>query len=535
VTRVRRAVLLVGAVLAAPAAACTVLLGATDVPTPDDGGGDATTTDGGPHGDGGGGSESGDAGTDVGPRDAAKEALPSTCDAPSTRCEGTQPETCGADGVWHEAGAACTYVCLDGGCTGVCIPSSKKCSGLDPETCTAAGQWEAGAPCPFACDAGTCTGSCTPNTVQCATVAADGGGSLQGIETCDLNGQLHTVACQQPTPDCTVDGGQGACACTGTLCSGNVCAHLQTDPANCGSCGHDCLGGACASGACQPFALASQEQSPTDIAIDGVNAYWVDVAGGTVKACALDGCGGNPTVLASGQGQPISVAVSAGNLYWVNNVAPDGGAGSVMECATTGCGGAPTTLATGQAGPLAIAVNGNTVLWTGPSGTFRCSTPSCTPSSMGPAGSDVVADTVNAYWTENVGPVRCALGGCGGAPTALTGTTQVGAWAVAFDANNVYWTDTTGASVNECPLTGCTGAPILSSATFPNDVAVDSTDTYWVELTTGNVMKCAIAGCAGHPTTVASGQTNPSAIAVDATAVYWVNDGNPGTVMKLAK
>jgi hypothetical protein len=526
VTRRSRLALFVGVLLAAPAAACTVLLGATDVPTPDDGGSDATTPE---SGDGGGG------GPDTGTQDSGKDVLSNACDSPSTRCLGTQPETCGTEGLWHEAGSPCSYVCLDGGCAGVCVPSSKQCAGLDPQTCTAQGQWESGAPCPFACDAGTCTGSCTPGTVQCGTVAVDGGGSLQSVDTCESNGTLKTVACQQPTPDCALDGGQGACACTGTLCPGNVCAHLQTDPANCGSCGHGCLGGTCSAAACQPVVLASQEQSPTDIAVDGTNAYWVDLAGGTVKACALGGCGGNPTVLASGQGQPIAVAVSAGNVYWVNNVAPDGGAGSVMQCATTGCGSAPVPLAVGQTTPLAIAVTGTTAIWTGPAGTFRCTTSSCAPSSLGPPGSDVAADGTNAYWTVAAGPVRCALGGCGGAPTAFTGTTQLGAWAIAFDTKNVYWTDTSGASVNACPLGGCTGSALLSSATVPNDVAVDATDVYWVELTTGNVMKCAIAGCGGKPTTLAGGQTNPSAIAVDATAIYWVNDGDPGAVMKLAK
>jgi hypothetical protein len=42
VTRAARTLVVVAVVLAAPAAACTVLLGSKDVPTPDDAGGDAT-------------------------------------------------------------------------------------------------------------------------------------------------------------------------------------------------------------------------------------------------------------------------------------------------------------------------------------------------------------------------------------------------------------------------------------------------------------------------------------------------------------
>ncbi len=51
-------------------------------------------------------------------------------------------------------------------------------------------------------------------------------------------------------------GGATTAVTTGT--QGDTCmTDTQTDPHNCGVCGHDCLGGACASGQCQPFQIAS--------------------------------------------------------------------------------------------------------------------------------------------------------------------------------------------------------------------------------------------------------------------------------------
>jgi hypothetical protein len=456
----------------------------------------------------------------------------------SKRCEGQLPQVCSASGVWLEAGASCPFVCDDGGCTGVCTPTSLRCQGLDPQSCDGTGQWhEAGAPCPFSCDAGSCSGSCKPGTVQCGTGGASG--PVGGIDTCTSAGDWDAQPCAQPTPDCIADSGAPACACTGTLCSSGACAHLESDPRNCGTCAHSCLGGACVGGACQPFALVSLQEDPYDLAIDGTNVYWVDdIAQGTVNACALTGCNNTPTVLATGQSMPTGITASQGIVYWVNyGVGVTGG--SVQECASTGCGGNPTPVATGQDAPTAVAVAGNgSIYWTTQNGVMKCSgTLPCTPSTLGPTGSDIVVDANNAYWTAQAGPVRCALGGCGGAPTAIA-TGQLSSWAIAVDSANVYWTTLSGFTVAKCALSGtCGGNPTtLSAATRPYGVAVDGATVYWVDFTVGTVSACATGGCAGKATILASGQTSPAAVAVDATAVYWVNYANPGgAVMKLAK
>src|ERR1700722_18381747 len=48
------------------------------------------------------------------------------------------------------------------------------------------------------------------------------------------------------------------------------CGDTQGSPSNCGRCGHDCLGGACSMGACQPIALVASDSgaSPYGLAQD---------------------------------------------------------------------------------------------------------------------------------------------------------------------------------------------------------------------------------------------------------------------------
>jgi len=245
VSRVARSLVIAAAVLAAPAAACTVILGATDVPNPDDAGQDATVeagSDGGP--DGRGDSRASESGSDAAGDGGSDSGADACAPVSSTRCEGQQPEVCSANGQWNEAGARCPFVCDDGGCSGVCSPSAGRCLGLAPQSCDEAGQWEdAGAACSFLCDAGSCSGSCTPSTVQCGTGpagdagAGDASGPVGSIDTCSASGEWQVAPCSQPTPDCTADGGAPACACTGMLC-GSACTHVLTDPANCGTCSH---------------------------------------------------------------------------------------------------------------------------------------------------------------------------------------------------------------------------------------------------------------------------------------------------------
>lgn len=75
----------------------------------------------------------------------------------------------------------------------------------------------------------------------------------------------------------------------------DTCASSD-DPHNCGTCGHDCLGGACRAGVCQPVTLARGEEIH-DLAIGETDAYWIN-EGGDVRSVAL--AGGSPVTLATG-------------------------------------------------------------------------------------------------------------------------------------------------------------------------------------------------------------------------------------------
>jgi hypothetical protein len=348
------------------------------------------------------------------------------------------------------------------------------------------------------------------------------------------------------------------------------------DAHNCGACGHDCLGGACAAGTCQPVDIASEQGLPAGIVVDKTNLYWVNLgtaivpskgnnlfSDGGVMQCPIRDCT-NPVALVTGinqvytNAQPFGIAVDSLNVYFYvsgSDTAGDFNPSSLQlkACAVGGCGGMPRVLggAPPNLQPYGLAAASGKVIWgTDPieacSASLGCADPTNAPVitlalEAGNFPAAVATDGRDVYWGVNPevnaapGIVRCALGGCGENPTTVC-SEPAGSWAaplaLALDAANVYWTDNQG-GVWRCSRKGTSGAATALAAGRQGALAIatDGIDVYWTEGGTfpievpydrpGGVFKCAVNGCGGNPTTVASDQGVPMGIAVDATSVYW--------------
>jgi hypothetical protein len=72
---------------------------------------------------------------------------------------------------------------------------------------------------------------------------------------------------------CGDHGGSGQpgrlCGVDGTRLCGEVCVELLDDPENCGACGNDCEGAACADGMCVPVTIADLPGAPSSLLRDG--------------------------------------------------------------------------------------------------------------------------------------------------------------------------------------------------------------------------------------------------------------------------
>jgi len=128
-------------------------------------------------------------------------------------------------------------------------------------------------------------------------------------------------------------------------------------------------------------------------------------------------------------------------------------------------------------------------------------------------------------------------GSSGGGTPAVLASGERGAWAIAVDATNVYWTNQEARTVMKVPIAGGTPVTLAMGATateMPWDLAVDSDAVYWNYYSSpGSVMTTPLAG--GTPATVAAQQNGPRNLAVANGNVYWINlwvlGDNSGAVM----
>jgi sugar lactone lactonase YvrE len=383
------------------------------------------------------------------------------CTPGAVQCAGPAPQECSDAGAWQSHGAPCdaSSTCLGGACVGVCGPGEAMCNGETPETCTATGEWQAvdggacatGAPCCGgtcktddsdncgACGI-VCNGSCTsgaclvtlatgqndpenlvvvgnevywvtltnPGTV--VKVPADGGASVtlataveqaQGPYALAVAGSsVYWVDLDDNTIDkVAIDGGA-----TTTIASGLEYTGLVIDSDTLFATSGDSSGlitRQLLSGGARTT-IATAQDDPWSIGIEGAHVYWVDLvpAGSIVKA-GLDG--GAPVTLAAADNS-YGFAVDSTGVYWANDTA----SGSVLRVGLDG--GALLTLATEQAGPYSLTVDGT-----------------------------------NVYWTTETTVVKAPVSGEGPVVTLATGQAEPSA--IVVDATSVYWATFTGGTI----------------------------------------------------------------------------------------
>ena len=316
-----------------------------------------------------------------------------------------------------------------------------------------------------------------------------------------------------------IDGRTGS---DGGFTDGETCgADVQVDPANCGRCGHDCLGGACANRACQPVTVVNAVGIPYDFTFDDTYVYVPTVYDDAILKAPKDLDGGTVTIVDHWP-DITSVAVSGGKLFWTArepfSTLPDGGPaasmyGGVWSCTiATGCndkklihkvntgykvyvsgsyvfsasedgvgrvgtdGSDPKILTT--VSPTTLAADSTLVYLLASNDVETVPIGGGTPTTFGPSdfGFDLSIDDKHVLWTFSSSDQSGAVGTIFAAAKASLGTrTQFGtknvnSAGIVSDGTNVFWanqgtytdgTPTGDGDVLTCPLTGCVGDPVV--------------------------------------------------------------------------
>jgi hypothetical protein len=346
-----------------------------------------------------------------------------------------------------------------------------------------------------------------------------------------------TGSCVPPLAECngiTTDG-----------CESN----LDSDPLDCGSCGHDCLGGACAAGVCQSFVLTTSVPRLQSLAIDASYVYWtsrgspsVSFANGAVNRMSKDG--GPWTAIAADQREADELLVAGDEIYW--GVRLNASSSSIRYLSATSLG-APVDVATGQVYVFGIAVDATHVYWTD-AGTvsldYADGALRRAPRTGGmvetllsdldlPHAVAVSADEI--YWSTLATPVGMIPGGlfrmpkAGGTVENLLGPVEI--YGMVADTANVWATHAgtpaatfTDGALYRIPLGG---AAVIAAGSRgrPWGVASDGTSAFWCDNGTPPVFDD--GGIFSHnpgdgaTATVDGDAAYPEWIQVDDEAVYW--------------
>jgi hypothetical protein len=214
-----------------------------------------------------------------------------------------------------------------------------------------------------------------------------------------------------------------------------------------------------------PYTIATDQVTPTGIAVDQKYAYWANRDAGTILRCPRYGCAEQtPTVLGADVGKPLGLSVDATHVYWINEsvIVDSVATGSVYKCPLSGCQGAPTLVTDWQVGNggnklLDVQVVGSTLYIAAWPMLGTCSIEGCDAPTTIAGGPYVAVETDAQYfygscfgWSQLV---RCPLGGCGEGNADQLKLATASARALTVDASNVYLASAD--QIAKCPLAGC--------------------------------------------------------------------------------
>lgn len=309
-------------------------------------------------------------------------------------------------------------------------------------------------------------------------------------------------------------------------------ANLTTDAANCGACGHSCLGGTCSAKQCVAFPLASSLHQPLGFAVDDTYVHWADSGGSGARIVRsnLDGSGATP--LQSVEGHSVDVVSDGHFVYWSSTTIRRvvSGAEFGEDFATADDKNQPLNV------PTRMAIDANNVYWVdgGLAGTYKKAKSGTGGTVLLPelqAGGYGIAIDATYVFSAYFDIYKTTIDGSG-TPTQLG---IGGIKSIAVDAAYLYFSpSSSGISRTAKDFSGSVQALTPAMSVFADcPPAVDDTYVYFTDAS--KIYRVKKTG--GTPQALGS-VANPYKIVVTKDALYWSNTGDDttanGSIMKLA-
>lgn len=341
---------------------------------------------------------------------------------------------------------------------------------------------------------------------------------------------LAAVACALLTPLDDLGGGADGSVADVVTEAATCNADLNSDPANCGACGHDCCGGACSKGVCQPRVLASQQLDVSFVRADDKYAFWTSGTNEALKPTnlmrvQLDGT--NLTKMVNARSVIHGYAIDAQHLYWLEFI-PFGFyvVAASKDAAVANDAGVPYTRipATDPSASSGLAsfmfVDSTNAFWVAGSQP-ECKTTLClyrAPTAnvvAGDGGYTVVAPSDLAFaggfgqdqdffyvWVAGNTIVRVRKAGSidGGSIVEALVKNLPNVSGLTVNSSSVFWSDTPAATIyaaSKVPSDAGSGRVFATLQNEPTGLEADDDDVYWAN--SDGIVTCPASGCPNGP------------------------------------
>lgn len=348
-----------------------------------------------------------------------------------------------------------------------------------------------------------------------------------------------------PPPDASTPQPDAAACPPGLTSCSSTCVDTQTSKTHCGACGHDCGGGECTGGTCQPVTIKSGLHNPYGVTTVGNAVFWVrsgslnGVEQGAVESCPVTGCPTQgPTSIYDFVPTPTNIPTGATILsdgvavHWIARGFEQGNTDNyVYECTIVGCKAYAYTAGFGGS-VLQITRSGTSLFFRNTNGSNKkcpfgdCVTqPTNTVTSFGGGDASsrgLFANATDVFFDDVIDNkvYKCAASGTCAARTPLF--TSTAGSLVAMTMSGTTLVVTAGTTLLACETAGanvCAGQPTTLTQNQPNvtAMAADDKNVYFalggtIGQANGEVRACAMPACAGGPKTIVSGLGMPNSL-----------------------
>jgi hypothetical protein len=373
------------------------------------------------------------------------------------------------------------------------------------------------------------------------TAGADGSGAGTG----DVAGFGARAGASQGGANSGGAGSGGAAsACSGSTemaCAG-TCVNVQNSSTNCGTCGHDCSGGTCAGGQCQPLLVGRYDRYLGENGLSlGANDVYGKGETNLIVRARKDGSSYSASSYLATFGTSGcaggGVAEINGRVFYQWN---DGASCRMAVCSTSDCDGTTQGISPAGATSWVQSFGADTtnerVFWYDPASKRfllasapASGTPTPTTISSGDitnaptwtgysSGGILFSDTSTSLVTINRLP---ASGGSVQHVASGTGINLNALWA---SSSRLYFSD--ASTINYVALpTGSGGAKLIRSSAAQL-LWSDDVELYWVDASDSTkLMTCALGNCASTTKTTFTSKCSISGLRGENNAIFWGTSG----------